>query len=367
MQRFLKVFTIICIVGIFLAVILVSSIARFAVDSVRGMIDLVPNDIIRITSDGVSIADAIEIDGNGITIGGKRIDFSEIGESVADQLDSVGVKVDDGTIGGLTNAEDVTEAGFTQKRYAFDAAINRSLEIDVSRCDVVIAGGDTDRIIVDVLESDDFRYQFATSDNTLIIRDAAQKNKTMNIFGFELSLGRSAPLYSGLAMIVYLPADFSGEIALDTSDGEVKLGSLTIDEELSVGTSGGDIELYDISAHEIDAVTSGGRITLANLSATEISATTSGERITMSELTSKRLQAVTSSASIDFVRIFSEKLEFSTTMGDIDGSVLGSENLFSIVTTTDRSASPETRENARAQYSLRAVTSGGDINVRFVE
>jgi len=333
--------------------IFVSSAARAGIDTLRGLIGLLPDDLIRVSSSGISIADSVLFDENGLTIGGVRVDFDEIGEMVSGTMDAAGTLISGEMAGGFYQTLDVTESGFAQNRYAFDAATHRSLDIDVSHCDVVIAGGDVDKIVVDVLESADYAYTFSTSDNALVIAEPKRSKRS--------------PTYTGLAMVIYLPTDFSGEIDLATTDGDVKIGALSLSDALSVATSDGDVELFDLEAGEISASATSGRMTLANLSAMEIDAATTGEKISMSELTVKRLSASTSRASIDFSRLFGEKFEFSTSGGDISGSILGAQGLFSIVTETDGAAYPPTAENSRAQYSLRAETTGGDINVRFVE
>ncbi|MBQ2706724.1 MAG: DUF4097 family beta strand repeat protein [Clostridia bacterium] len=379
MRKLLKAFTTLGIVGIVIAALLISGAVRIGVGVIRGMISAADT-VISVTEHGVNIADfivvdgenvrigdAIVIDGGNIRIGGSAVDFSEIGEAIGQSLSELGTVVESGSSGSFAAVGDVSEAGFVQKRYAFSAETNRALDLNLTGCDVVIAGGDTDKIVVDVLESDDFAYDFSTSDSTLRISDAAARSRKKALLGLDFLLPQKSPVYTGLAMIVYLPAEFSGEISLITSGGDVKIGALSLSEELTIATTAGDVELYDISADEIRASTSDGEMTLANLTASEISAVTTNDGITMSALTSKRLSASTTMANIEFTRLFGEKFEFTTANGHIDGSLIGSQSVFDIVTETDGSASPATKENSRAQYSLRAYTTGGDINVRFVD
>ena len=371
MNNSLKKFTRFAVTALIIGVVAVCFVLRFAFDRISGLIALGAdrNDpIISVTPDGVNIADLIVVDKTGVEVGGIRVDFNEVGSSVSEGLEDAGIVVTDGMAGNLS---DVTEAGFTQNRYTFPADINRALDIEVANCDVVIAAGDSDSIVVDVFESDEFGYKMSTQDNTLVIRDGAEavEEKYLNIFGYKLSLGATEKqtTYTGLGMVIYLPADFCGELKLVTSGGDVKLGNLKLDESLTVVTSGANAELTNIEAYDISVRTTGGRVILRELSATEISASTTKARITAEELTSKRLELTTSEASIDFSRVFGEKFTFTTSGGDISGSILGQEVLFSIVTETDRTAFPKTSENDRAQYRLTAKTSGGDINIRFVE
>lgn len=379
MRKLLKTISALGIVGIVIAALLVSGAVRVGVDTIRGMISAV-DPLISVTENGVNIADFIVVDGEhvrigeliavddgSIRIGGKPVDFSEIGDAIGQSLSELGTVVESGSAGSFVSGGDVSEAGFVQKRYAFSSDENRALDLNLVGCDVVIAGGDTDKIVVDVLESDDFSYDFSTSDSVLRISDAAARGRKKSLLGLDFLLPRKSPVYTGLAMIVYLPSEFSGEISLKTSGGDVKIGALSLEAPLTVQTTAGDVELYDISADAVKASTSDGKLTLANLSAREISAVTTNGRISMSALTSKRLAASTTMADIEFTRLFGEKFEFTTAQGDIDGSLIGSQSVFDIVTETDGRAMPATKENARAQYSLRAYTNGGDINVRFVD
>lgn len=357
----LKKFTRFAVVTIFIVVIVISFGMRFTFKKIASMISGGVDqlgEIISVTADGVNIADYIKIDENGVQIGGSNVSVSGTGEV-------------NGEMGGSFDQIDVTESGFSQFRYEFDASINRALDIDVTNCGVVIATGDNSSIVVDVLECDDFKYDFSTSSNTLVIRDGKSggAEKTLNVFGYKLSLGSETRKnrYTGLAMVVYLPEGFDGDIKLSTTNGGVKLGNLKLSEKLDVITSNANVTLSNIEAYELDASTSNGRLELSDISATEIKMNGSDGRVNLENLTAKRIEALTSNASIDFSKLFGEKFTFETTNGDIDGSILGVESLFSITTETDRTSYPKSVENPRAQYRLSAKTSGGDINVRFVD
>ncbi|MCI8387657.1 MAG: DUF4097 domain-containing protein [Clostridiales bacterium] len=372
MNNGLKTFTRLAVIGLIVGVVIVCVVLKSAFNAVSGMIldGIGNNPIINITDDGVNIADMIIVDGSGVSIGGSRVDLSEIGDTISSGLESSGIIVSDNMSGSVGRA-DVTASGFTQNRYTFPADINRALDIDVDNCDVVIATSDSESIVIDVFENDELTYNFSTSDNTLMIRDTtkAGEEKYLNLLGFKISLGteKKQNVYTGLAMIIYLPEGFNGEIELETSNGDVKLGNLKLTESLNIDTTSGNVELSNIEAYDIRVKTSDGRLTFNNLSAIEITAATSNGRAVVNETTSKRLEVTTTNAAIDFTRLFGEKFTFRTNNGDISGSILGQELLFSIITETDRSAFPKTSENDRAQYKLDAKTSGGDINVRFVE
>lgn len=350
---------------IFVVIVLTACFAmKFAVKTVARMITGSGTDtssIIRVTSGEVNIADLIVIDKNGVRVGDTHVDFpTGQGENNA------GVTINSGSAGSIP---DVTETGFSQTRYTFSADINRSLDIDVTACDIVIAGTDTENIIVDVLENDTYKYKMSTSDNTLVIRDgeAAAESKTLNLFGLKIPTGKKrAPSYTGLAMIIYLPENFGGKITAISTDGDVKLGNLKLEEELTVTTANGTMTLSDIEAYDITLTNKSGRISLTNLSATEISAATSDAKIRAEDLTAKRLTLTTTNAPIDFSRLFGEKFDLGTTNADISGSILGDELLFSISTESDKSVYPKSKENERAKYKLTAKTNGGDIDINFV-
>ncbi len=354
----LKKFTRTAVIVVFIVAITVALGLRAVIKKVAGMITggvQQVSELIDVTGDGINFADYIKIDSTGIYVGDSTKVLGDSGEVSAD-------------MGGRI---DVTEADFSQYRYCFDADINRALDISVTNCDVIIASGDNASVIVDVLESEDFKYSFSTVSNTLTIRDSQHEaeKKSINIFGYELSLGavERTNSYTGLGMIVYLPQDFDGEILVSTTNGEVKIGNLKLTEKLSVSTSEANVSLSNIEAYELSAKTTNGRMDISDISATEVEFSSINGRLELETLTAKRLNAKTTNASIDFSRLFGEKFVFETSNGDIDGSILGSESLFSIETETDRYAYPSSVENPRAQYKLTAKTSGGDINVRFTE
>lgn len=358
LKSLLRTSVIVLIIGI----ILICVLLRVSFDKVSGMIlDGIQKtgELIDISADGLNIGDYIVIEDGSIKIGGKTVEFGKSGISDSSSDGSLGEAIDSGD--------------FVQNRYTFASDINRALDIDIHNCDLIVATADDlpdDSIVVDVFESDDYKYEFTTVDNTLCVTDsqAAPEQHTLNIFGFTINLGakEKAPVYTGLVMVMYLPKDFDGEISLKTTNGDIKVGGLSLDENLTLETNNGIIELSDSDAYSISALTSSGRIAFDRLSAIDISTETNDASITLTDLTIKRLTAKTSNGPIDFSGLLGEKFEFTTSDGDISGSIDSQESLFSIVTEADGgSCSPKSNENDRAQYQLTAKTSDGDINIRF--
>ena len=357
LKSLLRTSVIVLIIGI----ILICVLLRVTFDKVSGMIlDGIQKtgELIDISSDGLNIADYIVIENGTIKIGGKTVEF---GSGITDGSS-------DGSLG-----EALDNTDFAQNRYTFASDVNRALDIDIHNCDLIVATADDlpdNSIVVDVFESDDYKYEFTTVDNTLCVSDsqAAPEQHTLNIFGFTINLGakEKAPVYTGLVMVVYLPDDFGGEISLKTTNGDIKAGGLSLDENLTLETNNGIIELSDSDAYSISALTSSGRIAFDRLSAIDIEVETSDAGITLTDLTIKRLTANTSNGPIDFSGLLGEKFEFTTSDGNISGSIDSQESLFSIVTEADGgSCSPKSDENDRAQYQFTAKTSDGDINIRF--
>ncbi len=357
LKSLLRTSVIILIIGI----ILVCVLLRVSFDKISSMIlDGInkTGELIDISADGLNIGDYIVIEDGTIKIGGKTVEF---GSGITDGSS-------DGSLG-----EALDNTDFAQNRYTFASDVNRALDIDIHNCDLIVATADDlpdNSIVVDVFESDDYKYEFTTVDNTLCVTDsqAAPEQHTLNIFGFTINLGakEKAPVYTGLVMVVYLPDDFGGEISLKTTNGDIKAGGLSIDENLTLETNNGIIELSDSDAYSISALTSSGRIAFDRLSAIDIEVETSDAGITLTDLTIKRLTANTSNGPIDFSGLLGEKFEFTTSDGNISGSIDSQESLFSIITEADGgSCSPKSNENDRAQYQLTAKTSDGDINIRF--
>lgn len=349
------------VIALIIGIIIVCVLLRVSFDKISGMIlDGIrkTGELVDISSDGLNIADYIVIEDGTIKIGGKTVEF---GSGITDGSS-------DGSLG-----EALDNADFAQNRYTFASDVNRALDIDIHNCDLIVATADDlpdNSIVVDVFESDDYKYEFTTVDNTLCVTDsqAAPEQHTLNILGFTINLGakEKAPVYTGLVMVVYLPDDFGGEISLKTTNGDIKAGGLSLEENLTLETNNGIIELSDSDAYSISALTSSGRIAFDRLSAIDIEVETSDASITLTDLTIKRLTANTSNGPIDFSGLLGEKFEFTTSDGNISGSIDSQESLFSIVTEADGgSCSPKSDENDRAQYQLTAKTSDGDINIRF--
>ena len=349
------------VIALIIGIIIICVLLRVSFDKISGMIlDGIrkTGELVDISSDGLNIADYIVIENGTIKIGGKTVEF---GSGITDGSS-------DGSLG-----EALDNTDFAQNRYTFASDVNRALDIDIHNCDLIVATADDlpdNSIVVDVFESDDYKYEFTTVDNTLCVTDsqAAPEQHTLNIFGFTINLGakEKAPVYTGLVMVVYLPDDFGGEISLKTTNGDIRVGWLSLVANLILETNDGIIELSDSDAYSISALTSSGRIAFDRLSAIDIEVETSDAGITLSDLTIKRLTANTSNGPIDFSGLLGEKFEFETSDGNISGSIDSQESLFSIVTEADGgSCSPKSNENDRAQYQLTAKTSDGDINIRF--
>lgn len=122
--------------------------------------------------------------------------------------------------------------------------------------------------------------------------------------------------------------DISGELDLDTSGGKITVTRLR--GNLNAETSGGHISLADIQGSTVDVETSGGHITLERIAAETINAETSGGHITAKiDNVDKQLSLDTSGGNIDVYlpagRGYSLDLDGSYVSLDGFGSVNGTK------------------------------------------
>jgi len=150
--------------------------------------------------------------------------------------------------------------------------------------------------------------------------------------------------------------DISGELDLDTSGGKITVTRLR--GNLKAETSGGHISLGDIQGSIVDVGTSGGHITLERIAAETIKAETSGGHITANiDNVGKQLSLDTSGGNIDVFlpanRGYSLDLDGSYVTLDGFGSVDGTKK-------RDRIRGDVNGGGAR----IYCDTSGGGVRVK---
>ncbi len=247
--------------------------------------------------------------------------------------------------------------------------------------DIIIKKSDSqsDEILVEYNERDGEKYRIIEGENLEIIKDYE--------FKFENNLFR-IDLYSA-DLIITLPQDYDGKILvnnsnadikveeifansleLTTSNSEITLENVTVNEHFYTKTSNGDIELKNVAlGGNLVAYTSNSDIELENVTTAQaFELTTSNGEVTMEEVTANvGGSVVTTNGDIKVEMVdFGEKLTLKTTHSDVYGTIVGEKHDFDIKSSTtfgDNNLSNS--ENPSASKVLEVNTTTADIKIDF--
>lgn len=279
------------------------------------------------------------------------------------------------------------DKNFTEKNVDTDFEAS-SIIIDAENNIVKIAVSDDDKTHITYFESESYTFEYSEKDGAISLTSNFE-NKILRWFNFGYISERVRTI------TVEVPADFNGNLDINTSNGKITLedldnltdvrlktsngkvtvknsktsgyldvkssnGELTF-ENLTVGgylkgdTSNGRVNLNTIACvGEIDIDTSSGGISGGEISADKLFIKTSNGRITLNKLDTDYIDVYTSNGDIDLgvdnLTFSDYKFIVETTNGDIviDGTEYGSQTI-----------------NPSATNYLKARTSNGDIDIDF--
>ncbi len=127
-----------------------------------------------------------------------------------------------------------TDEKFEKKRYDSSDSEVSSIQLDVESMNIQVVQSHDENVHIDYYESESFKFDI-TSDNG-ILRIFAENNKTFGDYFGVL------PDKEFRTIILSIPSQQMTDISVETSNGDIKLEELTINNSIDLKTSDGNIE-----------------------------------------------------------------------------------------------------------------------------
>lgn len=185
---------------------------------------------------------------------------------------------------------------------------------------------------------------------------------------------------------IQLPSDFSGDIQLETSAGDITLTGIKDGAEITASTAAGNIKCMDMSASDIrlratagnvilkNAVSSGGAdiiTTTGNIQVSELKTengfivrSTTG-RTDMEDIKCASAEIKATTGDIRFSKIDAQSVDISASTGSVSGKLAGREEDYSILSSTRHGSNNLPEKWGSGGRRLEVRTSTGDINISF--
>lgn len=235
----------------------------------------------------------------------------------------------------------------------FDTGGINCISVDTSSTDVHFITEDRSDIRVHLtgyVSSGEPELTAVKSGETLDVYTRNNNNRIM-IFGFNIS---------DLKLNIYLPKDYSKELKIRTSSGNVKLGKLNV-ESLTYDASSGDLTGEDFVSKSSRIESQSGKVRLNGFGGDLELKTSSGDASIEYALGSTNTNITTSSGNIELSG-FTGDLNSRTQSGDVKVNY----NVFNnIVNMKSSSGEIEITLPADSQFGIKVNTSSGDIRTDF--
>ena len=249
---------------------------------------------------------------------------------------------------------------YEEKNAEFETNGIKAITVDTSnrRIEVVESTDDLIHITYYENEYETFNIENSQSGTLSVIMKV-----TRDWFTWDFSFD-----FTDAATTIAIPASFTGEINLETSNGSISVSKMNLMDKLQVDTSNGAIEIDEVSAQEVDVTSSNASITLTEVATTELKVKTSNGRITVTDTTiDGEAYLKTSNASIEVDEIvLNGDSEFDSSNGRISGTIIGDDDDFNIESHTSNGDNSLPGDTSGANKDLKVTTSNSDIDIEFV-
>lgn len=242
--------------------------------------------------------------------------------------------------GVLPGAEASSGREGKDRQYATEAAGIETIRVVAQNKEIQFVAEDTDGIAVDYRDEADQQYQFSREGGVLTVSN--QDGRLNGSFpGFTLG-------DAGDRITLHLPADYSGEVIVKTSDSAIAVAGFQKLNSFRCETDNAAIRMADVSARLLAFDTSNAGISLQNVTASE------------------SLTATTQNAGISLTRITSPGIYLHSENALIGGTIVGDEEDYTIQAETSNGAC-NLKNRSGGDKKLFVQTSNAIIDLRFVQ
>ena len=234
---------------------------------------------------------------------------------------------------------------YEKQDYAAETTGIKQVRIKARNMPVMVAASDSEEIVIHYFTCTEDPYEVSLEDGALTL---AYKNEMLSNYSS-------------------LPAAYTGDILLESSNARVNVSGLTQAGEVRIRTSNAPIEVNAVVAALISAHTSNGPVTLDQLAVSgKADARSSNGGITARETVAKDgLRLETSNARVTVDRVASADIELRSSNGAITGGVEGKRADYTISSHTSN-GDDSLGDGGKGQFRLTVQTSNGNIDIGFL-
>ncbi len=248
-----------------------------------------------------------------------------------------------------------------QEQKVYTTAVGDLVELQVTSSNhgISVIPTTDSQIRITYTETDRYHYTISNAGGKLTM--AFFEDRRFFWFGDFMQFNENA-------VVVELPAAYTGSLDVKTSNTEISLTDLNLKAPIRAQTSNQKISVRNVSTTgEIDAKTSNSQIVLENAIASSIRAETSNAKIMLAEIKAATVTAKTSNSAIEVTALKAEQISFKTSNGKIRGTIDGSSKDYRIESDTSNGDDSLANLGGSGPNTLTATTSNADIEIQFSE
>ncbi len=271
-----------------------------------------------------------------------------------------------------------TQAPARRQELAYDAGEVAEIRLEAAADDVRVEPSEDGRIHLALNQREARPYDVELEDGVLTVRPEAGGTSRLIWFGFHS--GASTPL------VLSLPADFSGDLAVGSDLGEVALRDVSAGVVM-VSADAGAVAVTNLRASQLTATVSmgdlegsgwridgaaavafdAGEVALRDVTAADLRCTVNLGDIRLERVTADSVSVAVEAGETVLDHLRADEIELESDLGDIRGTIEGREEAYTIQTETDLGESSLPDRVGTSGRTLTAYADTGDIDLRFTD
>lgn len=249
-------------------------------------------------------------------------------------------------------------------QYRTDADGIGTLRFTLQDGGVEILPADGDEILFDYYQFDGERFSFSEKDGVLSVKTTPKQD-----WARAFRLGA----FSGIAdvmhdrLVVHLPNGFSGDLLIDSDNGQVKISEFAALSAVDIEVDNGSLKLEDLTCERLRTESENGSVRLQSVKAAQADLESDNGSVRLFDCVFAQTLSVRSdNGPARFERLDGPNLSFDSDNGSVKGSVLGREADYQIVSDTKNGSSNLTSRLDRAlDKQLVVRTDNGSVRVSW--
>lgn len=195
--------------------------------------------------------------------------------------------------------------------------------LDIPNTSLEVISTEESSIKIECVANGEDRYYISQSGNNVTI----EKDEKFSIFNWNNKTSKVKILIPNRVISAYYgelsngPINISNinteEIDIDTSNGDIKIENLNVNNDIEIETSNASINVNGLVAKNINFDSSNGDVILENINGKEINVDTSNGKISISECRGNEIELDTSNAEIMAYECYGKEVVLDTSNGKI--------------------------------------------------